>query len=72
MTVVLDLDEMLIHSAGFSDDGKFSGKGILPLPKPDARVDAFPLQYSNGVTCTVYKRPGLDTFLRAVASDFPT
>lgn len=53
-TLVLDMDETLIHSADFP---------------PNARVQFF---MSGNPEFYVYKRPGLDTFLRRVKEQFET
>ena len=53
-TLVLDMDETLIHSADFP---------------PNPRIDFF---MSGDPAFYVYKRPGLDTFLRRVKEQFET
>ena len=53
-TLILDLDETLIHTAPY---------------KPDEKIQYFPL---NGQHEYVYKRPGLDEFLKFACSTFDT
>jgi CTD small phosphatase-like protein 2 len=72
---VLDLDECLIHSTGFSDDSQGYRQAEACRPgQVDAheKVESFALQLYDGATCTVHKRPGLETFLRACSEEFDT
>jgi len=70
------MDEMMIHSARFSDEpdegyrqSEASRPGVI---NPEKDVESFILQLGDGVSCTVYKRPGLDDFLRACSEEFET
>jgi hypothetical protein len=65
LTVVLDMDECLIHSTDFSDN---AGGYRQSEERPDAvkqTVETFVLEMADGVTCMVHKRPGLLDFLKA-------
>ncbi|CAM9404753.1 unnamed protein product [Ectocarpus fasciculatus] len=69
MTVVLDMDECLLHS-------KFHGPGAYRQleERPDAvnEVNSFWVALDDGDTAQVNKRPGLDPFLEALARDYNT
>eukprot|EP00903_Cladosiphon_okamuranus_P009290 g8864.t1 len=73
MTVVLDMDECLLHS-------KFHGPGAASEAyrqleeRPDAvnEVNSFWVALDDGDTAQVNKRPGLDPFLEALARDYNT
>ena len=77
--MVLDMDECMIHSSGFSDEATAQqvaagqveavGLGSAPVAKT---IESFKLRFNDGVSCTVYKRPGLDAFLQECAADFDT
>ena len=75
LTVVLDMDECLIHSTEFSDEpGSYRQHedSRAQARQRDQTVDKFTLSLEDGVTCTVYKRPGLDAFLRACCARYDT
>lgn len=73
MTVVLDMDECLLHS-------KFHGPGAAAEAyrqveeRPDlvSEVNSFWVALEDGDTAQVNKRPGLDPFLEALARDYNT
>jgi CTD small phosphatase-like protein 2 len=76
LTVVLDMDECLIHSSNFSDRAASSSARQAEF-RPDnvggdGAVETFLLDMGDGVTCTVHKRPGLEAFLQACAAEFDT
>jgi hypothetical protein len=66
LTVVLDMDECLIHTTDFSDDASSGGYRQHEASRDKAEasdVETFQLRMADGVTATVHKRPGLDGFL---------
>lgn len=73
LTVVLDMDECIIHTTDFSDDA--SGYRQTEASRDEAvkrEVATFQLKMGDGVTATVHKRPGLEDFLTACAAEFDT
>ena len=81
LSVVLDMDECLIHSADFSDEstgrtvaagqvaGGGQGAGAAGVAAP---IETFVTTMRDGVTCIVYKRPGLRDFISACTAEFDT
>jgi len=69
LTVVLDIDECLVHTT-FEDDYNFRQKEY----RPDAvkAIDQIEITMSDGERARVNKRPGLDRFLKAVLEEFDT
>lgn len=65
LTVVLDMDECLIHSTDFSDDASGYRQSEARPDDVKRAVETFVLEMGDGVTCTVHKRPGLLEFLSA-------
>ncbi|CAM9517995.1 unnamed protein product [Discosporangium mesarthrocarpum] len=73
LTVVLDMDECLLHS-------KFHGPGaaseayrqLEERPEDVNDVNSFWVALDDGDTAQVNKRPGLDAFLEALARDYNT
>jgi Dullard-like phosphatase family protein len=66
MTVVLDMDECIIHSVSNKDDPV---QMDVSTTEP---IESFNLKFNDGENFTVYKRPGLDEFLQACAEEFDT
>ena len=83
LLVVLDMDECMIHSlfegeGGYDvrqneyRPGEVAQQAAEELADPAHAVTSFPLTMHDGSTARVYKRPGLDDFLRACTAEFDT
>jgi len=69
------MDECLIHSTDFSDEPQESYRqheDSRAAAESVEEVERFKLSLDDGVTCTVFKRPGLDAFLRACCARYDT
>merc|ERR1712166_1082383 len=74
LSVVLDMDECLIHSANFTmpnDLRQFEASRRDEVVQREG-VESFKLTMDDGMECQVYKRPGLDAFLKSCAEQFDT
>lgn len=71
LTVVLDLDETLVHSKLSSDKRSFqdmrSSKNQI---NQTSSLDSFRVTLSDGEIVTVFKRPGLDAFLSKASEKY--
>ena len=81
LTVVLDMDECLIHSTfpSYGDGSKVARPAGTPSTSASTSgddqketVETFELTMLDGQQCLVHKRPRLDWFLEAVANRFNT
>jgi len=75
LTVVLDMDECLIHSTNFSDEpeeGYRQDEASREHSTAADGVEKFKLELGDGVTCQVFQRPNLLPFLRACAERYDT
>merc|ERR1712164_206731 len=68
------MDECLIHSSNFTmDTGYRQHEDSRPAEiATEAQVESFRLEMADGTRCTVYKRPGVDRFLKECAAEFET
>jgi len=74
LTVVLDMDECLIHSANFtmpSDLRQYEASRPSQVIPRDG-VESFKLTMDDGMQCQVFKRSGLHEFLESCAKEFDT
>jgi len=72
LTVVLDMDECLIHSV-FEEDHGYRQHEERPDGKAAAgQCEKFPLTMLDGGKCVVNKRPGLDKFLDECMTKYDT
>lgn len=70
LTVVLDLDETLIHSK-LSSEKRAAQDIVSPSVKSSAlNLDSFQIKLADGEIVTVYKRPGLDEFLKSATKTY--
>jgi len=69
IALVLDVDECLIHSKFLGNSGRYRQEE--DRPDVDANYhDTFEITMDDGEKAIVYKRPGLDLFLRRVSQIF--
>lgn len=70
LTVVLDVDETLIHSRMSNEKKCAQDCYNFQLQEAKEVLDHFEIVLSDGEHVTVYKRPGLDEFLEYVAEKY--